>query len=472
MEIITAFLGGHLENVFAFGVMVLVTLAIVIMIHEWGHYIAARICGVHIEQFAFGFGREIIGFGKDPTKTRFSICLFPLGGYVKLFGDVDVNNPVVWDHDNECERKLTDQELKTAFCTKTPWQRVFIVAAGPFINILLTLALLVGLYTIHGQRSQPTTINAVAVESAAHEAGIQIGDKILKMDGEKPRRLQDIYDFTWFEYPPKPHTYTILRDDKELDITFTAKRVEYENKKGVELKHGQTGMVRMSALSFKDAMSSINGVDTKDMPDKARSMIIENLDQEVIIGIPYKGGALEEVAHPFKMVFPSQYNQHLWDANDEHYDKAFLLDPDKKMYVVRLGFFESLSRASFLLKEGVLNSYKVIAAGLKGKNDDPVVSGVGTIGKKVGDSVKAGWYEYIILLATFSFMIGFINLLPIPVLDGGYLLFLFYEIIRGKPVPRRFQDIAMIIGLLILVGIMVFANLSDLLSLMSNVSSD
>ncbi len=472
MEVITALFGGTLENIFAFGFMMILTLAVVIIIHEWGHYIAARICGVYVEEFSFGFGKELYSFGGGLNNTKYSIRLFPIGGYVKLFGDIDKNNPVIWDHENDCEKMLSDEELKLAFCTKSVWQRMFIIAAGPLVNILLTVFLLTALFTIHGQRSSPTIINAVAVNSAAYEAGIKIGDMILTMDGKKPRRLQDIYDFTWYENPPKPHTYEILRDGKEIEVTFTARHVEYENKKGVELKHGQTGMVRMGALSLKKSIRTVNGIDTKDNPDKARKLIIDNFDKEIEVGIPYKGGTQDEVAHPFKMIFPAKFNQHLFDPDSKYYDRAFLVDPERKMYAVRLGITEAIGTSLFLLKEGLVNSYKVIEAGFKGKNDDRVISGVASMGKKVGNSVKAGYYEYIILLATFSFMIGFINLLPIPVLDGGYLLFLFYEIIWGKPVPSRVQDIAMMIGLLLLAGIMIYANASDLLYLIFDVSSD
>ncbi len=471
MEVITAILGGTLENLFAFGLMVIVTLAVVIMIHEWGHYIAARLCGVFVEEFSFGFGKELLSFiGKN--KTKYSVRIFPIGGYVKLFGDVDKNKPIVWDHKNDCVRTLSDKELESAFCTKSVWQRMFIIAAGPLINILLTVFLLTALFTMHGQRSSPTVINAVAVNSAAYEAGIKIGDMILTMDGKKPRRLQDIYDFTWYENPPKPHTYTILRDGEKIEITFTAKHVEYENKKGVELKHGQTGMVRMGALSFKKSIRTVNGIDVRGDTEKARKLIIDNFDNIIEVGIPYKGGTLDEVAHPFLVIFPAKFNQHLFDPDSKHYDRAFLDDPERKMYAVRLGVVEALGKSLFLLKEGIVNSYKVIDAGLKGKNDDRVISGVTSMGKKVGSAVKAGYYEYIILLATFSFMIGFINLLPIPVLDGGYLLFLLYEIIWGKPVPSRVQDIAMMIGLLVLAGIMIYANASDLLTMIFDVSSD
>ncbi len=471
MEVITAILGGTLENLFAFGIMVVVTLAIVIMIHEWGHYIAARLCGVFVEEYSFGFGKELISFiGKN--KTKYSIRLFPIGGYVKLFGDVDKNNPVIWDHKNNCERRISTKELETAFCTKSVWQRMFIIAAGPLINIFFTITVLVALFTTYGQRSSPTIINAVAVNSAAYEAGIKIGDIILAMDGRKLRRLQDIYDLTWYENPPKPYTYTILRDGKKIEITFAARHIEYENKKGVELKHGQTGMVRMSSLSLKKSIRTINGINVKGDIEKARKLVIENFDKIIEVGIPYKGGTQKEVAHPFLVVFPAKFNQHLFDPNSDNYDFVLLDDPDKEMFVVRLSLAEAIGRSVFLLKEGVVNSYKIIEAGFKGKNDDKVVSGVSSMGKKVGSAVKSGFYEYVILLAVFSFMIGIINLLPVPVLDGGYLLFLIYEIIWGKPVPSRVQDIAMMIGLLLLAGIMIYANASDLLSMIFDVPSD
>ena len=470
MDIFAALLSGTLEDIFAFGVMLIVTLAVVIIIHEWGHYVAARICGVYVESFSFGFGKEIFGIGGGKGKTRFSVCAFPLGGYVKLFGDVDPKNPEIWDHDKNEKRTLSQDELKVAFCTKSVWQRIFIVGAGPLINIFLTFMILVMAFMVHGQRSRPSVINAIAMESAAHKAGVQIGDEILKMDGKKPRRLGDIYDFTWFEDPPMPHTYTIKRDGEIIDITFTAKRIKYENKKGVTMNHGQTGMVRMGAVWFKEGMKTINGIDITDQPDKARQLIIDNLDKTIEIGIPYKGGDQVEVPHPFLMKFSSEFNQHLFDPENERYDRAFLIDPDKKQYFVRLGISEAISRTAFLMKEGIVNSYKVIEASFKGKNDDRIVSGVGTVGKKIGDAVKAGPYDYIMILATFSFMIGFINLLPIPVLDGGYLIFLSYEAVFGKPVPPKLQNISMIIGLFMLIGLMIYANIGDLISLFFDTS--
>ncbi len=462
---ISELLSAALEDVFSFGVMVIVTLAIVITIHEFGHFIAARICGVRVETFAFGFGREIFGFGGRKNSTRWSIRLFPLGGFVKLFGDVDKNKPIVWDHENDCERRLSDEELEVAFCTKSVWQRMFIVAAGPGINILLTLVILIGLFTTHGQRSRPPIINVIAKGSAADEAGIQPYDHILEMDDKPIRRLEDIYDYTWYEDPPEPHRYLIDRNGERLEIEFSARRLEYINNKGVEQKHGQTGMVRMSAIKLGEGIYTVDGQDVAEDADAGRDVVLKNFDRPLEIGIPFRGYKENRVADPFVMTFASEYNQHLLDPDDEHYDVVYLVDPESEFFV-RLGFFEAVQRSIHLLSKGVSNSYKTIEAGLAGRNDDAVVGGVAKISENTGNAVKAGFYSYMMFIAVFSFMIAIINLFPIPALDGGYLVFMLYEVVTGRAISPRIQDIALIVGMGILLGIMIFANISDLLKLL------
>lgn len=453
------------EDIFSFGVMVIVTLALVITIHEFGHYIAARLCGVRVETFAFGFGREIFGVGGDGSSTRWSVRLFPLGGYVKLFGDVDKNNPVVWDHENDCKRRLNHKELAVSFCSKSVLQRIFIVAAGPLINIFLTLVILISLFTMYGQRSRPPIINVIAQNSAAYEAGVLPYDQILEMDGQSIRRLEDVYDFTWFEDPPQKHRYLIDRDGTLIEIEFTARRVEYMNQKGVEQRHGQTGMVRMSAIKLGEGVYTIDGVGVAENPDKAREIILQNFDRPLQIGIPFRGYKKGRKADPFIMTFPSEYNQHLLDSKHEHYDVVFLVNPESSFFV-KLNFFEAIGRSLFLLKQGVVNSYKLIQAGLAGRNNEPVVGGVAKISENTGNAFKAGFYSYMMFIAIFSFMIAIINLLPIPALDGGYLVFFLYEMITGQAISPRVQDLALIVGMSILLGIMIFANISDFLTLL------
>lgn len=470
MELLTAFISGTLEDLYAFVFMVILTLAIVVLVHEWGHYLVARIFGVHVEEFAFGFGKEIVGFG-GKGKTRFSVRAFPLGGFVKLFGDADPNNPNIWDKEKEYVRPLTDEEKEISYCTKAAWKRFLIVAAGPSINVLLTLIIMISVFTIYGQKSHPNIINMIAVDSASDKAGIKIGDIIVAMDGKRNRRIEDVHSLTWREDPAVPHTYTILRNGEMLDITYTAKRLEYENVKGVELRHGQTGMLNLTSVSLVNDVLSINDKNVKGQLDKARELIIKNFDKEIIISIESYRKGEKGTGNPFITKFPAAYNAHIADPDHQQYNSANISDPDKKL-LVKLPIIEAIRNSVVLLKDAVVNSCKALQATFKGKNDDPVVAGVGKISESVGNAVKAGAYDYVMMIAIFSFMIAVINILPIPALDGGHLVFLTYEIIRGKALSAQIQAIATTVGLVILLGIMVLANISDFLSFISNVSSD
>ena len=452
---------------FFFGVMFIVTLAIVIVIHELGHYIAARLCGVHIETFAFGFGKELFGFGGGPFKTRWSVCRYPLGGFVKLFGDVDPNNPLVWDHKNDCARTLSAEELEVSFCTKTVWQRIFVVAAGPAINIMLTFLIFLCTFTTYGQRSKWPVITAIAVDSPAHKAGIEIGDFLLEMDGKKIRRLEDIHDITWYENPPEPHTYKIRRDHNIISKTFSARRIVYTDKKGVPQEHGQTGMVRMGAVYIKD-IKAVQNTPTEDKPEKARMLIAQNFDKIIQIALPFRDESKKEDF--FMVSFPSDFNKHLNDPDDEDYDTAFFLDPEDQFFI-RLNVIEAVQESLFSIKKMSVDSYKLVSVAYKGKTDEPVIGGIGKISEQTGKAAKDGLYDYIMFVAAFSLMIAFINLLPIPVLDGGFLVFLSYEAITGHPVSPRIQDIAMIIGLVLLGGIMIIANVSDLIAMLGGAHS-
>ncbi|MGH1403208.1 MAG: RIP metalloprotease RseP [Alphaproteobacteria bacterium] len=457
---LSSLLHGIAEDLFLFGFMLIATLAIVIIIHEFGHYIAARLCGVFVEQFSFGFGKEIWGFGgKKPMTTRWSICAFPIGGFVKLFGDVDPNNPIVWDHDNNCARTLSQSELEYSFCTKPLWQRAMIVAAGPCINFFLFLLILTVTFTVYGQRSHRPIINALSVGTAAHEAGIEIGDIILEMDGTPIQRLSDVYDHTLHETPPQPHTYTILRNGKRIEKSFTARILTYTSKKGVEKEHGQTGMVRLGGMKLSK-ISYINDIDIAEQPEKARTIIIENFDTPLRIGFKFRESKVDE----YIAIFPQEHNEHLRDLDSEKKNKAFFMDPEDEFFI-KTSAIVSLQRAMASFQSTIKSSYKLISVAYKGKTEQPVIGGIGRMSEQTAKAVKAGTYDYIMFIAMLSLMIGIINILPIPALDGGYLLFYIYEAIVGKPISPRIQDACLLIGLVFLMGIMIFANINDLLSL-------
>ncbi len=472
MDIIAAFFAGTLEDIYAFILMLIITLFIVITVHEWGHFIVARLFGVRVEEFSFGFGKTLFSFGgKEETDTRFYLRAFPIAGYIKLFGDVDPHNPQIWDEKEEKARPFTEREKTYAYYLKPAWQRFLIVAAGPLINMLLTVLIVVSAYITLGQRSSSIIIDTIGVNTPAYHSDIQLGDEIIAMDGEHNRRMEDIYDFTWWELPPKPHTYTVIRDGKELEITFAALERLYETNKGLKMHHGQTGMLHLGIINIRKEIRTIDGISVADEPSKARELIQERFDKQITVGMSSNMAGHKEIPDPYIMKFPARYNTHFGETNHKYHNFVFLSDPEDRLFV-RLSFFEAMGRTAFLLKEGVSKSFKLLHAAYKGENDDQVVAGFGKMSETVGKAVKAGPYDYIMIIASFSFMIAIVNILPIPALDGGYLVFLLYEIVMGKAVSSRFQTISIIAGLVILLGIMIFANISDLLSFVSDKSSD
>ncbi len=449
------------QNVFTYGIVLIFTLAFVIVAHEMGHYTAARLCGVRVDKFAFGFGRELFGFGgHEEGQTRWSFCIFPAGGYVKIFGDIDADNPVLWDHENECTRELTAIEKEQAFYTKSVFQRMFIVIAGPAVNIFITLFAFIVLFSVYGQASRPVIINSVVDGSAADIAGIEVGDRILEMDGKRIRRLEDIYHKTLYTIPPVPVTYTVMRDGDVFDITYAARHMVYENHKGVDMSHGRTGMLRINGVDLNE-VRIIDG-EAISSAEHARNTILGKLDQEVRVLSTVKGKTDKIMDDTFRMVFPAENNLHLRDSDHENYDFAFVAPPDEEYYV-RLSFAEAVSQTIFMLKNGVVNSYKLIHAAILGKNDERIIAGIGKLSQYTGESFNDGFYSYVVAFALLNFMIGFINLLPIPGLDGGYLAFFTWEAVTGIPVSQKIQSITLVMGLVFLWGIMVFANVGDVL---------
>ncbi len=442
--------------IFRYGILTALSLAFVILIHEFGHYLVARFFNVRIEKFSIGFGKEIIG-RTDKAGTRWSLSRIPIGGYVSIFGDVDVENPVIWDKEKECERRLSEKELEVAFCTKTVWQRMLIVAAGPLINFLLCISLLAGIYMFQGLAIIPTTINAIAIDTASYDAGFKLGDKIIAMDGKKLDDLRDLYKRTREEFNI-PIDYLVLRDGKEIKITMASREVDFYDRKGIKRTgKGRTGMLNGLTTHF-DEVRSVDGIDTVKDPDKARELLIERMDKEVEVGIQIK----EKEDDIFITKYPSEANKHLSDPRHRYYDRILQRDPEDTSYK-RLNPFDAYARAIKQVGKVLAESYKIVSVFNKGKTKEPLLGGVKKTGEYVGQSAKEGIRSFLSFIAILSLVIAILNILPIPLLDGGYLVFLGYEAITGQPISPRIQRIAFIIGLVFLGGIMIIANLVDLI---------
>lgn len=447
-----------LEGSFFYVLIPLVSLMLVIVIHELGHYGVARYFGVRIEKFSFGFGRELIG-KTDRNGTRWSWSLWPLGGFVKIFGDVDPDDPYVWSELEKRRLPMTEEQKSVAFCYKPVWQRVLIVLAGPVFNFLFFILILFALFTLWGESYTPPVVNAMDINAPAYEGGVRLGDTVLDIDGTPIYSWFEVHVRTYYE-EPRERQFKILRDGEVVNIALMPEVENYVDKKGISRAHGRVGMVHLKGVKFED-VKAVNGVNTEGKPETVRDMLSGLMDQDVTVAFRFR----EKDNDYFITRFPSVYNRHLEDPDHRHYDKIFVGDPDKNYYKPR-SIGDAVDVIVFKTQKFFDESFKLVSVVLKGKTEQPAIGGVSKIAEFSGDSAKNGLYSFIVFLAFFSLIIGFMNLMPIPLLDGGYLMFLGYEALAGKPLSQRVQDMAIIIGLVILGGIMIFANVSDLVRLL------
>lgn len=220
----------------------LITLTVLIFVHELGHYLVARWNNVRVEVFSIGFGREIFGWN-DSRGTRWKFSWIPFGGYVKFFGDLGVTSGL-----GEEDDALTPEERDVAFHHKRLGQRTAIVAAGPLANFALAIVIFAGLFSIVGQPFTSPVVSEVTPGSAAAFAGLEAGDRILWVRGSKIARFEDIQRIVQIR-PDEEMSLVILRDGTERTLSVTPRLVVEDDRFGNTVRFGRLG-IRSSAVEF------------------------------------------------------------------------------------------------------------------------------------------------------------------------------------------------------------------------------
>ena len=358
------FTGGILGVAIPF----LVVLTVLVFVHEMGHYLIARYNGVRVEVFSIGFGPEIFGW-TDKAKTRWKFSLIPLGGYVKMFGDM--NAASVPDPD---AIQLSDMERREAFPFKRLSQRAWIVAGGPLANFLFAVVLLAGLFSLVGQPFTPAVVGDVQPDSAAEASGMLPGDRIVEIDGATIERFEEVQRIVRLS-PEQPLAITVERDGGLVELTATPTRTTFED--GQEI--GLLGVSR-------------SGVD-----------------------------------------------------------------------YVRHGPIEAVWRASEETVAITLGTLKAVGQMIGGTRSAKELGGPIRIAEMSGQVAEIGVVSLIWFMAVLSINLGLINLFPVPMLDGGHLLFFAIEAVRGRPLGDRAQEYGFRIGLALVLSLMVFATWNDII---------
>ena len=402
-----------------------VVLGFMILIHEFGHYAAAKLLGVRVEQFAIGFGKRLIGFRKGETDYR--INLLPLGGYVKMSGE----NPMD-------ERSGDPGE----FMSHPRWHRFLIAIAGPSMNILLAIGLLTVVYMVHYESAvyldQPAVVDGLRTDSPAAKAGIQPGDRIVKVEDIENPTWEQLQPRVWLS-PNQPLIVTIKRGDQLMQKTVVPTAVTtsevgsagwYPRESVIVGKLDHNMPAAQAGIQEGDKIVALNG-----QPLLSIENMIEKLqevkDQPIDLTVMREGATMD--FHMRAVLSPTE------DPKEQRYRLGFVNKGETK--VTRLPFAEALLLS---LNENRRDSLMILELAKKifqRKISMKAVSGPIGIAQDAGYAAQQkGWTPLMELTAAISLNLGIFNLLPIPILDGGVIMLLFVEGLMRRDINIRVKE--------------------------------
>ena len=435
----------------------LVVLGVLVAFHELGHFLAARWVGVKVLKFSLGFGPKL--FGRQVGDTEYLVSAIPLGGYVKLFGE------------DEAEA-ITPEDRRRSFIHQNLWGKVLIVSAGPGFNFILAyLIFAAGLATgytlpVPSFKDIAPVLEAVAPESPAAKAGLMVGDQIKKIDGRDIATRVELLDAA-AKGKGATLTLEVLRDGRLETLTVTPIPAPGPAHKGEEAGY-YLGIEEIppvvnevvpgkpaAAAGFKegDRVLAIDGTLIHTWTQMT-SLVKNNPGKTLQVDILRDGHRVSLSVMPIA-------ESTIVNGQTVEIGKIGIAGPDRSLMrsTTPLAAIYNGMEATWKWTElTVVGLYKMIVGDISSKN----IGGPLTIAKISGEAAAQGPANVIFLIALLSINLGVLNLLPIPILDGGHLLFFLIEGILRKPLGERQRELAQQVGLVLLVGVMIFAFWNDL----------
>jgi regulator of sigma E protease len=405
---------------------VAVVLGFMILIHEFGHYAVAKLLGVRVEVFSIGFGKRLLGFRKGDTDYR--INAIPLGGYVKMSGE------------NPMDERTGDPG---EFMSHPRWHRFLIAIAGPAMNILLAIFLLTAVYMVHYEYpvflDKPAVIEGVKHDSPADRVGLQPGDRIVKVEGIENPTWEQLQPRVWLS-PNQPLTVTVQRGDQTFEKTIVPQPVttsEVGSAGWFPEDPVIVGQIEPNSPAAKGGLKEDDRIVALDgKPLVSIEAMIERLQQTketpVDLTVQRDGQTLSLAG--LKPVLGKTE-----DPKEQRYRLGFVARSETK--VTTLPFNEALSRSLEQNKKYSLLILELAKKIVQGKVSLKAVSGPIGIAQDAGYAAQQkGWTPLMELTAGISLNLGIFNLLPIPIMDGGVILFLFIEGLMRRDVSLRIKE--------------------------------
>ncbi len=431
-------------------------IGILVTIHEFGHFWVARRAGVKVHRFSVGFGKPLKIWRRKNDDTEYVLAAIPLGGYVKML--------------DERVEEVNEEDRGRAFNRQSLAKRTAIVAAGPLANFLFAIVAMWGLY-VSGMQDFPTVVGEIKPDSIAAKAGFDVGERIVAVDGKKIYGWQD------------SQLYLIHRTFQQKHVEFTLENPDDGSQRqlGVDLAGVQSSVVSHGVLSrglgitpapMSSVISGVVGGKPAQMAGLRAGDEIVNINNtevanwqdlvEVVTAIPDTQVAL--VYRRDGRLFNASVKTASIEYNGKRYGQIGVYPPH---YQFSTGVIEGLAKAvDYTWRFTVISLWSLGKMMTQDVSTDNL-SGPITIANLAGTTVQRGVADFVSFLVVISISLGLINLLPIPVLDGGHLLFFAVEAIKGSPVSERVMIWGQQIGIGLLLLLMSLAFYNDIIRLIS-----
>ncbi|MGV3741487.1 MAG: RIP metalloprotease RseP [Burkholderiaceae bacterium] len=446
-----------LQTIIAF----IVVLGVLIVVHELGHYWVARWCGVKVLRFSVGMGKVIWSRRIGPDQTEWALSVLPLGGYVKML-----------DAREQDLSQLPPEDLRREFTRQNVWRRIAIVGAGPLANFLLAIAIFAGLYS-YGIPEPTPRLRDVPENTAAFQAGLRGGELITSVNDEPIQIWSDLrWKIAQHAVEKEPVRLGVLQGARAETVVLALDSLSTEDLEkdflamlGIDLarpapaigKVLSGGPAERAGLRTGDQISQVN-----------RKAVADGLAFVELVraspGRPLEIRGTRQDGQAFDVtVIPEAHEKD--GATFGRIQAEVPLAPE--MIVASSAPLQAVGKAIARTWDTSVLTIKMIGKMIIGEVSWKNITGPITIADYAGQTARIGLISYLSFIAFISISLGIMNLLPIPVLDGGLLLYYSLEVLTGRPVSERFGDLAQRAGIGILMTLMIVAMFNDIARLMS-----